>query len=139
MTPLGRSAAAGALLTAVATIATWNVGTSRGDAAAAVPAEGSALFRARGCATCHHGPETASRLGDSFPSLADAPSWAGTRRPGLTAEDYLAESIAAPGAFISPAFGGVGPGTAMPQLALTAEEIDAIVEYLLTSNSNGSR
>jgi hypothetical protein len=50
----------------------------------------------------------------------------------MTAEDYLAESMANPAAFISPAFvGGSGPSTAMPRLALSAAEIDALVGYLL--------
>ena len=67
-----------------------------------------------------------------FPSLADAPAWAGERRQGMTAEEYLRESIASPGAFISPAFRpGGGPTTGMPQLRLAADEIDALVEFLL--------
>jgi hypothetical protein len=72
-------------------------------------------------------------FGSGFPSLAEAPSWAGERRPGLSAEDYLTESMAAPGVFISPEFsrGQSGPTTGMPQLRLTSEEIDALVVYLL--------
>ncbi len=51
---------------------------------------------------------------------------------GMSAQDYVAESIEQPGAFISPAFrGGVGPTTFMPQLDVSDAEVDALVAYLL--------
>ena len=72
-------------------------------------------------------------MGAGIPSLADAAAWADDRRTNLGAQDYLTESIAAPGVFISPVFqpGQSGPTTAMPQLRLSSEEIDALVAYLL--------
>jgi hypothetical protein len=55
-----------------------------------------------------------------------------TRRPPLSARDYLTDSILTPGAFISPEFGGgAGPMTYMPRLRVRAEEVDALVDYLL--------
>ena len=60
---------------------------------------------------------------------------------GLAREDgpqvaaaYLAESMRRPDAFISPAWRGGGPTTAMPQLDLTDAEIDALVDYLLAAS-----
>lgn len=51
----------------------------------------------------------------------------------MTARTYLAESINEPDAFMSPAFaGGNGPVAAMPNLIVTPEEVDAIIEYLLS-------
>ena len=52
----------------------------------------------------------------------------------MSAEDYVAQSIREPGAFISPAWVGGGPVTEMPQLDLTETEIAAIVEYLLATD-----
>lgn len=92
--------------------------------------DGAALFRAKGCATCHDGPDTASS--SDFPDLSNAPEWAGERRPGMSAADYVAESIRQPGAFISPAFEPFGgPTTAMPDLDVSDEEVEALVAYLL--------
>ena len=68
------------------------------------------------------------------PDLSDAASWAGDRRPGMSAEDYVAESVRTPGAFISPAFQPIGgPTEAMPLLDVSDAELDALVRYLLGS------
>jgi mono/diheme cytochrome c family protein len=100
-------------------------------ARAAPTLDGATLFQAKGCATCHSGPTSRSSMGE-FPSLADAASWAGSRRPGVSAEAYLEESIREPWAFISPEFhGSGGPTTAMPELGLSDAERDAVVAYLL--------
>lgn len=45
------------------------------------------------------------------------------------------QSIREPGAFISPAWVGGGPTTAMPQLGLSEAEIAAVVDYLLTAHN----
>jgi mono/diheme cytochrome c family protein len=94
---------------------------------------GATLFRTKGCASCHNGPETEPIVGIG-PDLSDAGSWAGDRRPGMTAEDYVAESVRSPGAFISPAFVAIGgPTEAMPLLDVSDAELDALVRYLLGS------
>jgi mono/diheme cytochrome c family protein len=135
VSPIGRACAIGAVVLAVVTAATWDRG--EGEAVADVTTvvhaganEGSQLFRAKGCASCHDGPDGHAAF-DEFPSLADAPSWAADRRSGMSAEEYIGESIREPGAFISPAWVGGGPVTEMPQLRLTDAEIAAIVDYLL--------
>ncbi|MET0908164.1 MAG: cytochrome c, partial [Ilumatobacteraceae bacterium] len=96
-------------------------------------ADGAQLFQAKGCSSCHAGPGSPATFESGFPSLANATDWAGDRRPGVSAEAYLTESIAAPGVFISPEFhpGQSGPTTGMPALTLSAAEIDALVTYLL--------
>ncbi len=67
-----------------------------------------------------------------FPRSPTASSWAGSRRPGLSAEEYLDESIREPWAFISPEFhASGGPTTAMPELGLSDAERDAVVAFLL--------
>jgi mono/diheme cytochrome c family protein len=127
---VGRCAAALAVILALVTVVTW----SRGDHAAggSVAVSGADLFAAKGCATCHTGPDSEARVSIG-PPLDRASEWAGTRRPGMTAAAYLAESIGSPAVFISPAFhAGDGPATGMPELLLSDAEIDALVNYLLT-------
>src|SRR5690606_15706368 len=94
-------------------------------------AQGAALFRSKGCGSCHDAPGWTSPIGLG-PSLRDAAAWAGERRDGMGARRYLAESIDDPGAFTSPAWrGGQGPIGAMPAVGLDAAEVEAVVEYLV--------
>ncbi|MEO8162589.1 MAG: cytochrome c, partial [Ilumatobacteraceae bacterium] len=91
---------------------------------------GSVLFKAKGCASCHIGPDSSS--GNLVgPPLIGASDWAGNRRPGLSAAQYLAESMRTPSVFISPALSS-GSGSSMPNLNLSETEIAALVEYLLS-------
>jgi mono/diheme cytochrome c family protein len=93
--------------------------------------DGASLFRAKGCATCHNGPDTTAG-GSGFPDLSDAGSWAGERVPGMSARDYVTQSIRDPIAVISPAFQpGGGPTAGMPTLALSDAEVATLVDYLL--------
>lgn len=90
-------------------------------------ANGRNLFLSKGCAACHEGPGVASLTGTG-PPLTEASTSAGTRRPGLSATDYLAESIRNPGAFTSPL---AGSGAVMPTLTVDDREVDALVRFLL--------
>jgi len=144
LTRLGRWCALGAAVLGVATIATWSLDDeSAGEAQQAEPAgsnitapvedslDGAELFVAKGCVSCHVGPDTTPMV-SGFPSLDGAGAWAGTRKPGMTAEEYLTESMLSPRAFISPAFNGaMGPTDGMPLLILSEVEIEALVAYLL--------
>jgi cytochrome c551/c552 len=87
------------------------------------------LFMRKGCASCHDGPQTTARV-PVAPSLAAVAEWAGERKPGVNADDYVKESIVNPPAFISPEFHQNGP-VAMPSLALTEAEVNTLVTYLL--------
>ena len=135
MSPVGRLCAIGSVVLAVITLATWDrgEGDAVGDGPTTVVTDGAQLFRAKGCATCHDGPDSTAQFVE-FPSLANAPSWAGDRRSGMSAAEYVAQSIRDPGAFISPAWVGGGPTTAMPQLGLNEAEIAAVVDYLLATH-----
>lgn len=133
MSRVGHLCAIGSVVLGTVSIATWPRGDPRAPSADSRVERGASLFQAKGCASCHTGPDTTALL-SGFPSLADAPAWAATRRPGLSADRYLAESMRAPAAFVSPAFtGSVGPNTGMPQLPLTDAEIAALVDYLLST------
>lgn len=87
----------------------------------------------KGCASCHDGPQTTARV-PVAPSLADVAEWASERKPGVSAADYVKESIVNPPAFTSPELRQNGP-VAMPSLWLTEAEVDALVSYLLSSQS----
>lgn len=97
--------------------------------------EGAQVFRVKGCATCHDGPDS-SPIADFGPSLVDVASWAGERVSGLSAAEYLAQSIRTPSAFIAPDSSGSsgGPGAGqMPLLQMSDAEVDAVVTYLLAA------
>ena len=81
-----------------------------------------------GCITCHSFDADTKLVG---PSIAGIAGRAGTRQPGVSAEDYLRKSITNPAAFVVDGF----DGDRMPadwSEVLTAAEIDALVAYLLT-------
>lgn len=94
--------------------------------ASAQVAYGGRLFAAKGCDGCHGG----GSVGLVGPSLGDIVRTAGTRRPGISAEAYLRESIRSPQAFISPA--ALGNGVQMPTLPVTDAELDALIAFLLS-------
>jgi mono/diheme cytochrome c family protein len=88
---------------------------------------GRLLFVGTGCGGCH-------RIGDNTPSIEIGPSLiglsdrAGDRVPGLSASEYVAQSIREPQAFT---VRGYEAGV-MPTFPLTAAEVDSLVEYLLS-------
>lgn len=115
----------------VAATASLLSGVARPDGDPSVAADGADLFRTKGCAVCHSGPDHASMTG-AGPSLANVSAWAADRVPDLSAEEYVELSIRNPSAFISPVYTpSGGPGEGMPLLRLSDGEIDAIVRYLL--------
>ena len=124
---------ASAPMTTVATTATTAAAARGSTIAAASPTalaalerRGLILVQVKGCVGCHtiRGLST-MRVG---PDLDALPAVAGARRPGVSAEAYVRESIREPGAFVVPGYTGV----AMPQLGLTDAEIDAVAAFLLT-------
>lgn len=130
MTRVGRWAAVVAVALTLLTVVSWNE-SSQPTVGSEAPLDGAMLFKAKGCASCHNGPDSSSGV-SGIPPRSSAIDWAGDRRPGMSAADYLAESMRTPSAFISPAFhGGMGPMTGMPDLNLSEAEIDSLVSYLL--------
>jgi mono/diheme cytochrome c family protein len=125
--------AAGALTVGLAALTGWawsSEPSSAGDGSAELAADGATLFLAKGCATCHDGPDRPALISVA-PSLADVSTWAGSRRPDMSAQEYVRESITSPGTFVSPQFNPSGPVAAMPGIAASPAEVDALVEYLL--------
>ncbi len=81
-----------------------------------------------GCKTCHSLEPDVVIIG---PSLAGIGTLAESRVTGVLAEDYLRQSILDPNAHLVEGF----PANVMPntyQKQLTEEQIDALVNYMLT-------
>lgn len=99
-----------------------------------IAADGRELFEQRvlaenpGCVTCHSLQPDVVLVG---PSLARIGADAATRQPGVSAADYVRESITQPDATVLDGFdAGRMPQDWADQLSDT--EIDALVAYLLT-------
>jgi hypothetical protein len=88
------------------------------------------------CNACHVIPGVPGAVGMVGPDLTNIGTVAAERKPGVSAADYLLESIMDPNAFIAPEcpFGSCVPGAMPATLAtsLTTEEIATIIDYLLT-------
>lgn len=88
----------------------------------------STLGSAAGCKTCHSLEPGTTIIG---PSLAGIGSVAGSRVEGLTAEEYLRQSITDPNAYVVAGY----PASVMPNVyndRLTAEQIDQLVSFMLS-------
>lgn len=129
--PRIRDIAAGLVAGAAAagSVAVWSLRTEtpdrgRPDIAAA---EGAELYQQNGCTSCHLAPDGtgAAGVGPAHTGLAQR---AGERVEGLSAAEYVEQSIRDPSAFVVPGFPDM-----MPSFDLTDEEVDALVEYLLTT------
>lgn len=81
-----------------------------------------------GCITCHSLDPDTRLVG---PSIAGVAARAGSRVPGLRAEDYLRQSIVEPSAFVVDGFED-GKMPADWEEMLSPEEVEALVAYLLT-------
>ena len=81
-----------------------------------------------GCRICHSLEKNEKIIGPSFYGIADR---AGERVPGLTAEEYLRQSILEPNAFVVPSY----PAGQMIQnfgSILTEEQINDLIAFLMT-------
>jgi cytochrome c553 len=90
-------------------------------------ARGRQVYRTLGCASCHEA--TLSNLFRPVgPPLNEAGRVAGRRVPGLSAEEYLLQSIIDPGVHVVPGY----PDSMPRGLArdLSPEELAALVAYL---------
>ncbi len=107
------------------------------DGAGAGASPGQALFvGTAACASCHTIQGVAQGvLGPPLDGIASA---AGNRIPGYSAEDYIRESIVEPDAYTAGAADGLSQdyqeglmSATMAGIALSDEDVEALVEYLL--------
>ncbi len=91
---------------------------------------GREIFEGKGiCVTCHTiGKSGALR----FPDLDGIGASASSRRPGLSAVDYLAESLYEPNIFIVDGYSPGMPVINKPPIGLTDQEILAVIAFLET-------
>jgi hypothetical protein len=81
------------------------------------------------CTTCHTIGKTGALR---FPDLDGIGSRAGSRVPGLSDLDYLAQSLYEPDSFIVPGFNPGMPTINKPPIGLTDQEILCVIAYLQT-------
>lgn len=90
-------------------------------------ARGRQVYRTLGCATCHE-----ASISNVFrpvgPSLDQAAPVGAKRVPGMSAEDYLRQSITDPGAFLVPGYPDSMPRGIAD--ALSPGDLAALVAYL---------
>ena len=128
-----RSDRVGLLITAVivvllagATVAVYAFDPGPQPEAAATDAiEGQTVFLTKGCTGCHS--RTGVSEGFVGPDLTGLAVRAGDRVDGLSAEEYVRQSVLDPQAYIVD-----GYGSQMPVLPVDSEEMDALVEFLLS-------
>lgn len=91
---------------------------------------GKGIFEGKGiCNTCHTiGKSGALR----FPDLDGIATRSATRKPGVSALDYLAESLYEPNVFIVDGFSPGMPEINKPPIGLTDQEILSVIAFLQT-------
>jgi mono/diheme cytochrome c family protein len=90
-------------------------------------ARGRQVYQRLGCGSCHDPNLFGQRSG---PPLDHIGSVAAQRRPGMSPEEYIRQSITDPGAYVVP-----GYTDSMPRgldRTLSPEDLDALVAYLLS-------
>ena len=103
-----------------------------GGSPAELMAQGQAIFTgAGGCAACHTIEGISS--GPVGPDLTHIGTEAADRKPGLSAREYITESIREPEAFVATGVERATPGLMTDALTsgLSDREVAALVEFLL--------
>jgi mono/diheme cytochrome c family protein len=88
-------------------------------------ARGRQVYQALRCASCHEPNLFGQRIG---PPLDHIGTIAATRRPGMSASDYIRESILDPAAYLVPGYQDSMPRGLGRDLSPT--DLDALVAYL---------
>jgi cytochrome c2 len=96
--------------------------------------EGAGLGANLGCDICHSVQPGVRKVGPSLAGIADS---AASRVPGLTAEEYLRQSILEPDAYIVE---GYRAGQMLPVYGerLDESQIEALIAYLMSLRETGS-
>lgn len=116
------------LLLGVATMAVYRTPAVATQEAALTTLDGEAVFRTKGCMMCHIGPGVGGGISVG-PDLSTLVERAADRVEGLSAVEYVRQSVLDPQAFVAPGF----ESAQMPTLPLSTAEVDALIEFLLSS------
>ncbi len=96
-------------------------------------ASGQEILRGKGgCLVCHKDQERGNERG---PDLRQAAGRAATRKPGMTAEAYLIESMVTPEVFLVEGYPKMMPPAMKPPANLSMAEVKAVVAYLQSLGS----
>ena len=94
-------------------------------------ARGRQVYRALGCASCHEG-SLFNLFRPVGPPLNEIGQVGGKRVPGMSAEDYIRQSITDPGAYLVPGYPDSMPRGLSKDLS--PEDLAALVAYLASLN-----
>ncbi len=90
---------------------------------------GEAIFYGKGkCHTCHTVDPSAPK--SRCPDLTDVGLRAATRRPGMTAKEYLIEATYEPHKFLVPGYGNIMPPVWKAPISLSNPEIEMVIAFL---------
>ena len=90
---------------------------------------GEIIFNGKGkCHTCHTLDPSAPK--SRCPDMSDVGIRAATRKPGLTAKEYLIESTYEPHKFLVPGYGNIMPPVWKPPISLSEREIETVIAFL---------
>lgn len=119
----------GAAVTVALTLVWVVLLISDGEEGSPESPSGRMAFLSNGCSGCHTlgGTPGNAQIG---PDLTRVEAVADSRIDGLTAQEYIRQALREPQAFLVP-----GYGDHMPTLPLSDEDVDALVELLLTPSS----
>jgi mono/diheme cytochrome c family protein len=92
------------------------------------PDSGRQLFLSQGCGACHAIQGVQGAVGTIGPPLNGIATRAGERKPGMSAEQYIRESITEPDAFTVEGF----QRGLMPKLPLNDQQVNDLVAFLVT-------
>jgi mono/diheme cytochrome c family protein len=88
---------------------------------------GEQIFHTKGsCETCHKIGEKGTRA----PDLAGVGARAGKRKPGMSAKQYIIESLLDPGAYVVEGYPNIMPHVDKPPIGLNRSEVWAVVAFL---------
>src|SRR5215510_749044 len=88
---------------------------------------GEEIFKTKGtCEICHR----IGQKGTRAPDLAGIGGRAGKTKPGLTAKQYIIESLLSPGAFLVEGYPNIMPAVDKPPIALNRSELWALTAFL---------
>lgn len=89
---------------------------------------GRAIFLTAGCTACH--TISGLSMGNLGPVLDGLASRAGERVEGLSAEEYIHQSLVDPGAYVVEGFDNIMPADIVAEMS--EEELDSLIAFLLT-------
>jgi mono/diheme cytochrome c family protein len=88
---------------------------------------GDEIFKGKGtCQICH----AIGQKGTRAPDLAGVGARAGRRKPGMSAKDYIIESLLDPGAYLVEGYPAIMPKVDRPPIGLNRSELWALVAFL---------